>query len=163
MPINTPIGARRFLNTRVSRQRWENSRKSSVLRWFRDKGGRIGNQAFFQIQRKRKGDIAMQKSLLSAPPTDITPKSSILPATYLDLKNNYSYTIELTGIDKNTDFERIINRSISSSKRLSLGEIQDIISDRFAEGRIYDEKLDNIEITHFEVYHDSNQSLSDLK
>ena len=162
MPINTPIGARSFLNTRVSRQRWTDNNAREVVTWFRNRGGRIGNQAFLQIRRKRKGDIAMQRTLLSAPPTAITPKSSVLPATYFDLKNDYSYTIELTGIDTETGLERIINRSISSSKRLSLGEIQGIISDRFAEGRIYDETLDDIQITHFEVYHDSNQSLSDL-
>jgi len=162
MPINTPIGARQFLNTRISRQFWGNNSGRDVLQWFRGKGGRIGNQAFFQIRRKRLGDFALQRELMSAPPTNVTPKSSVIPGTFFDLKNDYSYTVEITGIDSETDEQRIINRSISSKRRLSLAQIQEIILERFAEGRIYDENLDSAEITHFEVYYDSDQRLEDL-
>jgi len=162
--FKTPEGARKFLRTRFSRDKWLNSSGDwpgkRILSTFRDLGGRINDQAFWSIRRQRVNDFNLQRGIIEDNPQNPTAKSLILRGEDFDQSKNYLYIVEVSGTDKETREFRTQSRGIASDRRLTLEEIGEEIAERFAERESGEFDLDDLSIDFVQAYYDKDRDIT---
>jgi len=110
---------RAYIANSIPKKTWKTESGASILRTLKGQGLGIKEQHFYDIRREILGLEKYEEQIRGLNPQSRVPRAWLSAATYWDIKSNFLYRFEVTGIDPKTQKKTTAYFSLGSNDELT--------------------------------------------
>jgi len=120
--FQTPDQKRAYIANSIPKKTWKTESGAAILRTLQDQGLGVKEKDFYAIRREIIGLEKYEEQIRGLKPETRVPRAWLSAATYWDIKSNFLYRFEVTGIDPKTGKKTTEYFSHGSNEELTIEE-----------------------------------------
>lgn len=118
----TPDAKRKYVANSIPAKTWKTQSGASILRTLQEQGIGIREKTFYDMRREILDLEKYEEQIRGLHPDTRVPRAWLSAATYWDIKSNFLYRFDVSGVDPNTGKRETRYFSYGSNEELTIEE-----------------------------------------